>query len=43
MKVSASIRGPIRAVVGPLNLKFCQQPFTNVPFCSKVGIIRNEI
>ena len=50
VKVGASIRGPIRAVVGPfnepsklLNLKFCQQPFTNVLFCSKVGIIRNEI
>ena len=28
---------------GLLNLKCCQQPFTNVLFCSKVGIIRNEI
>ena len=28
---------------GLLNLKFCQQPYTNVLFCSKVGIIRNEI
>ena len=28
---------------GLLNLKFCQQPFTNVLFCWKVGIIRNEI
>ena len=26
-----------------LNLKCCQQPFTNVVFCSKVGIIRTEI
>ena len=28
---------------GLLNLKFCQQPFTNEQICSKVGIIRNEI
>ena len=26
-----------------LNLKCCQQSFTNVLFCTKVGIIRNEI
>ena len=24
-------------------LKYCQQPFTNELFCSKVGIIRNEL
>ena len=28
---------------GLLNLKCCQQPFTYVLFCSKVGIIKNEI
>ena len=28
---------------GLLDLKCRQQPFTNVLFCSKVGIIRNKI
>ena len=28
---------------GLLNLKCCQQPFTNVLFYSKIEIIRNEI